>query len=190
MAGSGELGDMLSHRVDFALRLVGPMTRLVAQMKILLHDRQGSSSDLEDWVALISEFKGGATGVLESSKLALGRNEGGRSLDYVEINGSNGSVEFTTGKWDQLQHGKPGGSGMAPLPVPREFWVWPGSPRNPDAGDPLLTFRYDQAFEFIDAIRNHRPCNPSFHDGARVQAVLDSALHSAESQAWVNVPAA
>src|SRR3954447_26451085 len=45
MAGSGELGDMHSHRVDFALRLVGPIKRLVSQMKILLHDRQGAPSD-------------------------------------------------------------------------------------------------------------------------------------------------
>jgi predicted dehydrogenase len=190
LAGTGELGDMLSHRIDFALRLVGPMRRLVAQTKVLVHTRHGAASDLDDWAAMIAEFQSGATGVLESSKLALGRNEGGRSLDYVELNGSEGTVEFTTGKWNELQHGKPGGPGLAPLAVPREFWVWPGSPRDPAAGDPLITFRYDQAFEFIDAIRHHRPCTPSFHDGARVQAVLDGAVRSAQTQAWVNLPAA
>jgi predicted dehydrogenase len=67
LAGVGELGDMLSHRIDFSQNLVGPMKRLVAQTKILVHDRQGSPSDLEDWVAIISEFENGATGVLESS---------------------------------------------------------------------------------------------------------------------------
>ena len=58
--------------------------------------------------------------------------------------------------------GKVGGPGLAPLAVPREFWTWPGSPRDPGLGDPLVTFRYDQAFEFVDAIRNQRPCVPSF----------------------------
>jgi predicted dehydrogenase len=187
LAGSGELGDMLSHRIDFAHHLVGPMRRLVAQTKLMVNDRQGAPSDLEDWVAIIAEFQRGATGVLESSKLARGRNEGARSLDYVELNGSEATFEFTTGKWNELQYGKGDGPGLAPLPVPREFWVWPGSPRDPSVGDPLIAFRQDQAFEFIDAIRNHRPCIPSFHDGARAQEVMDAAHRSAELQAWVEL---
>jgi hypothetical protein len=52
------------------------------------------------------------------------------------------------------------------LKVPREFWTWPGSPRDPSVGDPLVAFRYDQAFEFVDAIRSGRPATPSFHEGA------------------------
>jgi predicted dehydrogenase len=188
LAGTGELGDMLSHRIDFAQHLVAPIERLVAQTKILVDDRQGAISDLEDWVAIIAEFQGGATGVLESSKLASGRNEGWRSLDYVELNGSEGTFEFTTGKWNELQYGRSGGPGLTPLAVPREFWTWPGSPRDPDVGDPLIAFRYDQAFEFIDAIRNQRPCTPSFWDGARTQAVLDAAVLSAETRAWVDLP--
>jgi predicted dehydrogenase len=188
LAGTGELGDMLSHRIDFAQRLVAPIQRLVASTKILVHDRQGAPSDLDDWVAIIAEFHGGATGVLESSKLASGRNESWRSLDYVEINGSAGTFEFTTGKWDELQYGKVGGPGMRRLPVPKEFWVYPGSARDPSVGDPLITFRYDQAFEFIDAIRNQRPCVPSFWDGVRTQAVLDAAVLSAERRTWVDLP--
>ena len=63
----------------------------------------------------------------------------------------------------------------------------PGSPRDARQGDPLVTFRYDQAFEFIDAIRNQRPCVPSFHDGARVQAVADAATRSAETRQWIDI---
>ncbi|MDB6156019.1 MAG: Oxidoreductase domain protein, partial [Chthoniobacteraceae bacterium] len=106
LAGSGELGDMLSHRIDFAHHLIGPMRRLVAQTKILVPEREGAPSDLEDWVAMMAEFKNGATGVLESSKLARGRNEGWRSRDYVELNGSEATFEFTTGTWNELQYGK------------------------------------------------------------------------------------
>ncbi len=189
LAGTGELGDMLSHRIDFAQHLVGPMKRLVAQTKNLVHDREGHPSDLDDWVAILGEFQNGATGVLESSKLASGRNESWRSLDSVELNGSEGTFEFTTGNWRKLMYGKRGGPGLMPIGVPEEFWVWPGSPRDPFAGDPLVTFRYDQAFEFIDAIRNERPCVPSFYDGVRTQAVTDAAVRSAETGAWVEVPA-
>src|SRR5256886_12304463 len=88
LAGTGELGDMLSHRIDFAHLLVGPMKRLVANLKQWHPMRGGAPNDLDDWVAILAEFQSGATGVLESSKLASGRNESWRSLDYVELNGS------------------------------------------------------------------------------------------------------
>ena len=187
LAGTGELGDMLSHRINFAQYLIGPMKRLVANVKNLTPLRGGLPNDTEDWVAILADFQNGATGVLESSKLASGRNESWRSLDYVELNGSEGTFEFTTGKWNELIFGKVGGPGLAPLAVPREFWTWPGSPRDPGAGDPLVTFRYDQAFEFVDAIRSQRPCVPSFHEGADVVRVMDAALESATRGAWVDV---
>lgn len=94
---------------------------------------------------------------------------------------------FITGEWNKLQTGKAGGPGLETIEIPKEFHTWPGSPRDPGAGDPLVTFRYDQAFEFIDAIRNQRPCVPSFHDGARAQTVMDAAVHSSEISQWVNL---
>jgi len=187
LAGSGELGDMLSHRIDFAQSLVGPIQRLVASVRTLTPLRGGLPNDTEDWVALLAEFRSGATGVMESSKLATGRNESWRSLDLVEINGSERTFVFTTGSWNTLQTGRVGGPGLETLEIPREYWTWPGSRRDPAAGDPLVAFRYDQAWEFVDAIRAGRPCVPSFHDGAGVQAVMDAALRSAETRGWVEL---
>jgi predicted dehydrogenase len=187
LAGSGELGDMLSHRIDFAHLLVGPIHRLVANTKQWHSMRDGSASDLDDWVALLAEFGNGATGVLESSKLASGRNESWRSLDLVEVNGRERSFVFDTGDWNKLQTGKIGGPGLETIDVPREFWKAPGSPRDLGSGDPLITFRYDQAWEFVDAIRNNRACSPGFEEGARVQAVLDAVMRSVEGMKWVEV---
>lgn len=187
LAGTGELGDMLSHRIDFAHLLMGRIDRLVANTKRFIDVRQGQPSDLDDWVAILAEFASGASGVLESSKLATGRNESWRSQDYVELNGSDASFVFFTGQWNKLQVGKPGGLGLEEITIPEEFWRWPGSPRDPRQGDPLVTFRFDQMFEFIDAIRNQRPCTPSFLDGALAQAVMDAAVLSAEEKRWVDV---
>jgi predicted dehydrogenase len=187
LAGTGELGDMLSHRIDFAHLLIGPMNRLVADLKQWHPVRGGQSNELDDWVAILAEFQCGATGVLESSKLASGRNESWRSLDSVEINGSERSFVFITGEWNKLQSGRVGGPGLETIEVPREYWKWPGAPRDPGQGDPLVTFRYDQAWEFVDAIRNQRPCQPSFHDGARAQAVMDAAVKSSGTRQWVDV---
>lgn len=189
LSGTGELGDMLSHRIDFAHLLVGPMKRLVANMKIVHPIRGGQPNDLDDCVSILADFQNGATGVLESSKLASGRNESWRSLDYVEINGSERSFVFITGEWNKLQTGKVGGPGLETIDVPKEFWKLPGSPRDVNHGDPLVTFRYDQAWEFVDAIRNQRPCVPSFHEGAQAQAVMDAAVQSAETRQWVEFSA-
>src|SRR5205823_3993411 len=187
LAGAGELGDMLSHRIDFAQLLFGPVQRLVANLKQWHPVRGGAPNDLEDWVAILADFQSGATGVLESSKLASGRNESWRSLDYVELNGSERSFVFITGEWNKLQSGRAGGPGLETITIPEEFWKWHGSPRDARAGEPLVTFRYDQAWEFIDAIRNQRACRPSFHDGARAQAVMDAAVKSSAEGAWVEL---
>ena len=48
LAGTGELGDMLSHRIDFAHLLVGPMKRLVANLKQWHPVRGGAPNDLDD----------------------------------------------------------------------------------------------------------------------------------------------
>jgi predicted dehydrogenase len=94
---------------------------------------------------------------------------------------------FITGEWNKLQTGKVGGPGLESIEIPREFWKVPGSPRDVGQGDPLVSFRYDQTWEFVDAIRNQRTCNPSLHDGARAQMVMDAAIKSAETKQWVEL---
>jgi predicted dehydrogenase len=189
LAGTGEIGDMLSHRIDFARHLVSEFKRLVSSLVNHTPVRGGQPNDTDDWVGLLAEFQNGATGVMESSKLASGVNESWRSPDRVEINGSAASFSFTTGCWNELQFGKVGGPGMKALPIPKEFYVWPGSPRDPGVGDPLVSFRYDQAVEFVNAIREQRPCSVTLRDGAKAQAVIDAAVKSAEIGQWVDIAA-
>ena len=188
LAASGELGDMLSHRIDFAHLLMGPIQRLVARLKIFVPTRGGQPSDLDDWVSIIADFKNGATGVLESSKLATGRGEGGKSPDVCEVNGSLATVVYQLGRPNEVQLGKKGGSGMESVPVPEEFLKIPGSPRDVRTGDPVIAFRWDQNFEFIDAILNNRPATPSLADGARCQAVMQAAIESDDKAEWMEVP--
>ncbi|MBS3967167.1 MAG: Gfo/Idh/MocA family oxidoreductase [Truepera sp.] len=184
LAGTGELGDMLSHRIDYAHLLVGPIASLAAQLRRYLDRRDGQPADVEDWVALLADFESGASGVLESSKLATGHGEGLRSQDYVEVNGSEGSIIYQLTQPLELllatrEHG------LRTLPVPEALRVWPGSPRDPD-GDPR-SFRYDQLVEFVQAIVEERPCRPSFADGLKVQIVMDTALQATRERRWLEV---
>ncbi len=187
LAASGELGDMLSHRIDFAHMLMGPIERLVARLKIFVPVRGGQPSDLDDWVSMIGDFKNGATGVWESSKLATGRGEGGRSPDVCEVNGSEASVVYQLGKPNHVLLGKKGGSGIETVEVPEEFLKVEGSPRDVRQGDPVIAFRWDQDFEFIDAIVNGRQASPSLAEGVRCQAVMQAAMDSDEKGAWMKV---
>ena len=188
LAATGELGDMLSHRIDYGHFLIGPMTRVVGRLRRFVDVRGGQPSDLDDWVGMMADFEGGVTGVLESTKLATGRGEGGRSKDYCEVNGTEGSAIYYLNKPNEIQLGHAGGSGLETVAVPREFLAWPGSHRDPAVGDPVATFRYDQDVEFINAIVNKRPCRPSFLDGVRVQAVMEAVMDSDREKKWIDVP--
>jgi predicted dehydrogenase len=167
---------------------MGDITRLVADTRRFLDDRGGHASDLEDWVAVLAEFESSATGVLESTKLATGRGEGGKSRDYCEVNGSEGTLVYMLARPNEIQIGKRGGCGLETMPVPDAFLKLLGSPRDPRAGNPLVTFRYDQDVEFVQAILEQRPCRPSFADGVKVQGVMDAILESAERRQWMDVP--
>ena len=194
LAGSGELGDMLSHRIDYAHYLIGPIARVVGEMRQYLTERRnpdGSmlASDVDDWVAFLGDFANGTTGNFESTKMAMGRGFYLYSQDYAEINGEAGSLVYFLSNPHQLLVGKPGGD-MQIVPVPEEFLKVPGSPRDPHTGDPLQNFRYDQSFEFVQAIVEGRPASPSFRDGSRAQAVMDAVIQSADERRWVDVPGA
>jgi predicted dehydrogenase len=190
-AGTGELGDMGSHRIDYGHLLLGPVRRVLGWMKQFLPervDRNGTvhPSDVEDWVAWITEFENGATGVFEMTKLATARGGGGHSHDLVEINGTEATAIYQLNRPHELIFGQRGGT-LETIPVPEEWLKTPVSNRDPHEGDPTTTFRYDQAAEFIDAILHARPCIPSFADGARCQEVLDAIVRSAEEGRWVEV---
>ena len=51
-----------------------------------------------------------------------------------------------------------------------------------------MTLRYDQAWEFVSAIRAGRDCMPSFWHGMRAQAVADAILEAAATRRGVDIP--
>ena len=189
-AGTGEIGDMLSHRIDYGHLLVGPIARVMAATKRVWDTRVDAAgvehaSDLEDWVGCIADFATGASGMLESSKIATGYGEGPRSRDRVELNGPEGSLIYELEHPLRLIGARPGGL-PGEVAVPRELLTYTGEPL-PDGVDPQQAFRWDQDAEFIAAIQQGRPAVPSFHDGARAQAVIEAIVSSARTQTAVDV---
>ncbi len=188
-AGTGEIGDMLSHRIDYGHLLVGPIARVMASTMQAWDTRIDAAggthpSDLEDWVGCVATFASGATGVLESTKLATGRGEGGQSRDYCEVNGPEGTLVYELRHPHQLLGAQAGGQ-FAPMPVPEALIAF--DPPLPPGIDPLVAFRWMQNAEFVAAIREERPAIPSFHDGVRAQAVIEAIVRSAAERREVEV---
>lgn len=191
-AGSGELGDMGIHRLDFAEDLLGPIQAVCAAAKQLVpRDRRPDGQpcrpqDVEDWVAWIAEFAGGTTAVFEMGKLTKGRGPDG-GHDVAELNGTEASAVYQLHTPHQILFARRG-EAYELREVPPEFRKRAGSPRDPEEGNPVQTFRYDQAWEFVSAIREGRPCMPSFYHGMRAQAVADTILEAVASRRWLDVP--
>jgi predicted dehydrogenase len=193
-AGTGELGDMASHRIDYAHYLLGPIQAVCGSMKqFVARDRMvtdGSpcrASDTDDWVGFVAEFSNGVTGVFESSKLARGHGSGGHGHDFVEVNGMEGSAIYELRRPYEVKIGRRDAA-FETVRVPAEFWKVQASTRVAGEGDASVVWRYDQNVEFVTAIRERRDASPSFYDGVRCQAVIDAVVQSATERRWVNVP--
>ena len=198
LAGSGEVGDMGSHRIDYCHDLIGPIARVVGVTRTFVPVRSGHGggppvpADVEDFATFIAEFapgvgvEQGTVAAFELSKVAKGRRIGGEGLDELEVYGTDGTLIYHLDRPHEVQIGRPGGS-LETVAVPREFLTYLGSPRDPYKGDPTTTFRYDQDIAFVQAIVEDRPCSPSFYDGMRCQAVVDAVLRSAAERRWVDV---
>jgi predicted dehydrogenase len=200
LAGSGELGDMGAHRIDFCHNVIGPIARVMGLTRTFVPMRpdrntgQPLPTDVEDFVVFIAEFadgvgvEQGTVATFDLCKVAKGRESGGRGLDEFEVYGTEGTLIYHLHRPHEIQHGRPGGK-LETIPVPREFLVYPGSPRDPLVGEPTTTFRYDQDFAFIQAILEGRSDIPTFYDGMRAQAVIDAVLQSSLERRWIDVPA-
>lgn len=134
----------------------------------------------------MADFDSGATGVIESSKLARGHGSGPAGHDWAELNGEEATAVYQLRDPYHVLIGRRGGS-LERYEVPREFWKVPFAERDVE-GDPATVWRYDQVFEFVQAIKEGRDCYPSFFDGYRCQQVMDAVIQSDAQGKWVNVP--
>ena len=198
LAGAGEVGDMGAHRIDFCHNVIGPIARVVSVTRTFVpqrSDRDGNlvPADVEDFSVFLAEFadgvgvEQGAVASFDLSKVAKGRENGGKGLDEFEVYGTEGTLIYHLHRPHEILVGRPNGV-LETVQVPREFLTYPGSPRDPFEGNPTTTFRYDEDIAFIQSIVDgHSELLPTFYDGMRCQAVIDAVLQSAQQRRWVDV---
>lgn len=197
LAGSGVLGDLGSHIIDLARFLVGEPVSIMGRMATFF-DRRPLEEDptrfervrTDDAFQALVEFSGGATGVLEASKVSLGS----QNRLELEVNGSEGSLRYSLEKMNELQvylreDEKSSLAGFRQVdvtntghPFATRWW-----PRHPLGWD--QTFVHELA-HMLDAIAGNgaiAPYGATFEDGYRAAMICDAIAASAQSGSRVRI---
>jgi predicted dehydrogenase len=138
-------------------------------------------------VHILTKFKNGATGTIESSRVAQGHKV---YLAY-EINASKGSIRFTHERMNELNvyfsedpEGMRGFRNIITGPDhPYYGSFWPVAGCGLGFGD----MKVIEIFELLDGIANDKPIYPDFRAGYKVNQVVDAVLQSAEQERWVTL---
>jgi len=203
-AGYGVLSDIMSHAIDMAQYLCGPIARVVSVKEIFVKERplpapgEGTHYDRgkpgdptgpvtnEDYVGALVEFDNGVRGTLEVDRSIFGP----QSSMAFEINGSRGAASWDHEKLNQLQLSLPEEqptdgfievlSGDA---YPHHGHFVPGG-GNSIGYEDMKTI---EAFEYLKAVAEGTANRPSFGDALAVASVAAAMTRSWESEKWENV---
>jgi len=204
LAGHGTLGDLMSHVVDMAHMLTGPIRRVAGNQKTFIASRPISTPGLgthfsvnaeapralvtnEDYVGALAQFACGAQGSLEVCRVA----KGPRCEMKFEINGTLGAIKWNYERMNELSLFLPDGTDEHDGPVliqagpahPGYSSFYPG-PGNSMSYEDLKTI---EAFEFLKSVVAGKQAEPGFAEALHVAAVQDAILRSWSSERWETV---
>jgi len=202
-AGYGVTSDLMSHAVDLAHMLLGPITRVIGTVETFIRDRpapadgaghygRGRPDDPrtpvtnEDYAAMLCEFASGARGTFEFSRTLVGPE----SENAFDVYGTRGAVGWNLERLNELRlyrATEDRGSGYTTVLGGDRFShhgiFVPGS-GNAIGFEDLVSI---EDYEFCSAVAEGRPFEPSFEDALAGAAVQEALLRSAESGRWEEV---
>lgn len=194
VAGSGVSGDLVSHSVDTALWLNGPIASVTGMTEIFVKERPVQDEPgtkkpvtIDDACQFMCRFQNGSLGLFESTRYARGR----KNYNTLELNGERASVYFDLEDPHRLQYYDHGDAehlhGWRSIhvtgfehPYMKNWWV------------PGTTIGYEHTFtnalaDFLKGLATKNPAHPTFRDALKTQLVLDAVLESARTGRWVDV---
>ena len=203
-AGYGVLSDIMSHAIDMAQYMCGPIRRVVATKETFVKERplpvpgtgthydRGKPGDPtgavtnEDYVGALVEFENGVRGTLEADRSIFGP----QSSMAFELNGSKGAASWDHETLNQLQLYLPeeqptdgfievlgGGS------FPNQGAIVPGGGNSIGYEDMKLI----EALEFLRSVEAGRQHQPGFVDALANQSVAAAMARSFTSERWEDV---
>lgn len=206
VAGSGALGDIGTHVIDFARYLVGEISEVMAITKTWVPERpiqtggvdklgtvKGQADtpkgvvDVDDEFSTLLKFENGAIGSIEATRNAWGRN----NFLTFEIHGEKGSLYFNYERRDELQvcfaddpSDSKGFRTVYTGPAhPYGEGLWPIPALGIGYGETKIVEIYD----FLKSIVEDTEVSPNFYDGYRIAVICDAILESAEKGMWISL---
>ncbi len=202
-AGLGVTSDLLSHSVDLAHMLLGPISRVVGTVETFIRERpvaaggaghygQGAPGDPvepvtnEDYAGMLVQFASGARGTFEASRTVVGPE----SQMAFDAYGTRGAVGWDLERLNELRlyrttTGR--ASGYTTILGGERFGhhgaFVPGS-GNPIGFEDLVTI---EDHEFCSAVAEDRPFEPGFEQALAWASVHDALLRSVGSGSWETV---
>lgn len=186
----GILGDLGSHMIDRVRWYVGEISRISAHLSTFIQRPGAGGETLDpanDSALLTLEFENGAQGTIHVSAVA---HVGERGLhQQVALYGESGTLEvdysFAGLKIRGARHDE---DQMQILSTPTSF-LEGVNPESPLLDQAMQVFTEQPAGSrlFIDAILNDQPVSPNFHDGLKVQEIMDAAIEADQRGCWVRV---
>jgi len=198
--GYGVTSDLLSHAVDLAHMLLGPITRVVGTTATFITERplalpgaghygRGAPGDPtgevtnEDYAGMLCEFASGARGSFESSRTIIGPE----SQMAFDVHGTRGAASWNLEKLNELQLYRLTddlGSGYTTVfggeRFPYHGHFVPGSANGIGFEDLVVI----EDYEFCRAIAEERPHAPGFAEAVEWVSVQAALLRSVETGAW------
>lgn len=203
--GLGVLGDLMSHVIDMAHMLAGPVQETIGQRETFIRERPvvtpgegthfsvGSADSPmddvtnEDYVSALVSFKNGIRGSLEGCRVF----DGPKCEMAFELIGTDGAVRWNFERMNELdvqyRNANDADAGYSTV-----F----GSPAHPYHGrinpGPGIGLGYEdlktiEAFEFLQAIRTGQQSPPGFADALTVADVQTAIVRSWETKSWQEV---
>lgn len=206
-SGYGVLMDLMSHVIDLAHFLVGPISAVISTEETFIRNRplpppgqgghysRGSPDDPtgevtnEDYVGAMLEFASGARGVLEVDRSIVGP----QSQIAFELNGTKGAATWDHEYLNQLRLYLPEESptdGFIEVlggdTHPHQASLVPGGGNSIGYED----LKVIEAYEFLSAVHHQRPYQPGFAEARQVALVQAAMVRSWQNRAWEPVESA
>jgi predicted dehydrogenase len=181
-AGSGVADDLLTHLLDTALYLNGPVTQGIALKKTFAPGRT-----IDDAFLALLTFANGSVGQFQSTRFGIGC----RNANSFQIHGSGGMLRFNLERLNHLEFAD--ASDPATDQGTRDILVTDMThPVFPHFWRPAHIIGYEHTFiaalgEFLEALDADAEFHPDFRDGLAVQRILAALQQSARSGQWTSV---
>ncbi len=200
-AGLGALGDLMSHVIDMAHSLAGPIDRVVGNRATFIGERplaeagEGTHFSVrsggprgkvtnEDYAGALVRFANGAQGSFEVDRIISGL----KCQMAFEVHGTKGAIRWDFERMNELQVYLPEENGAHD-----GFVTIASGPEHPShlrfTPGPALGLGYDdlkaiEAARFLDSIAAGRQGEPGFGEALAVAEVQDAIARSWESESW------